>query len=73
MAKTTRTIKSLDEVPAVMKVQDVQDLMGLSKVTAYELVKSAGFPVLKIGKRLTIPKVAFIKWLDNSIGKQVKK
>jgi excisionase family DNA binding protein len=71
MAKTVKTIRSIDELPAVLKVQDIQEVMGISKVTAYELANSEGFPVLRVGKRLLIPKTAFVQWMEANTGKRV--
>lgn len=38
--------------------------LGISRAGAYELVRSEGFPALKIGSRIVVPKEKFIGWID---------
>jgi hypothetical protein len=38
--------------------------LGINLNAAYALVKTPGFPCIKIGKRFVIPKVAFFRWLE---------
>ncbi len=45
MNKETK-ITTLDEMPLIMTVLDVGRIMGISKVKAYELVKTDGFPII---------------------------
>lgn len=53
------------DLPLCLKVSDVAAAMGVGSVTAYQLVKSEGFPRITIGKRIVIPKDAFLNWLHN--------
>lgn len=55
---------SFDELPLVLTVSDVAEVMGISRVGAYELARSRGFPSIRIGRRITVPKTEFIKWLE---------
>ena len=48
---------------ATMSVQELSAQMGISLPKAYELVKSEGFPSLRIGTRILIPVDAFREWL----------
>ena len=56
-----KTYKSYDELPLMLSVQDVADVLGISMSGAYELVKEKGFPHLRIGARIVVPKEKFIK------------
>ena len=60
--------KSYDEPPLMLSVQEIAKVLGISKTSAYDLVKSKGFPVLKIGSRLIVPKDKFRKWVEQNIG-----
>lgn len=60
--------KSYDELPLMLSVQDVAIVLGISKTSAYELVRSKGFPVLKIGSRLVVPKDKFREWVEQNTG-----
>lgn len=46
-----------------MSVQELSAQMGISLPKAYELVKTPGFPTLRIGTRILIPVDAYKKWL----------
>lgn len=49
-----------------MSVPEMARKLGVSRPTAYELVKRQDFPVLKVGRRLLVPKVAFEQWLTTA-------
>ncbi len=48
-----------------MSVQELSAQMGISLAKAYELVKTPGFPTLRIGTRILIPVDAYKAWLIN--------
>ena len=50
------TYKSFDELPLMLNVVQVAAVLGISRAGAYELVHSEGFPALKIGSRIVVPK-----------------
>jgi excisionase family DNA binding protein len=47
-----------------MSVKELQSELGVSHVTAYTLVHSEGFPKIRIGKRILIPRDMFMNWLE---------
>lgn len=53
-----------------MSVQELSAQMGISLPKAYELVKTPGFPVIRIGTRILIPVEAFREWLSSASGRQ---
>lgn len=61
-------ITTLNDMPLILNVSDIEKIMGISRVKAYELVKTEGFPIIKVGRRITIPKPAFERWLNNCGG-----
>jgi hypothetical protein len=64
MAKQNTTIKSFDDLPAILQAKHLAQVMGLSVPVTYELMNSKGFPVIRVGeKRLIVAKDAFILWL----------
>jgi predicted transcriptional regulator len=40
--------KSYDDLPLMLSVHDVAEVLGISKSSAYVLAKEKGFPTLKI-------------------------
>ena len=57
-----KTYKSYDELPLMLSVHDVADVLGIS-------IKEKGFPHLRIGARIVVPKEKFIKWVEPYKGK----
>ena len=56
--------KSYDDLPLMLSAPEVAAVLGISRAGAYELVSSAGFPHMKIGNRILVPKDKFLKWID---------
>ena len=57
--------KSRDEMPMFLTVMDVANLLGISRASAYELVREDNFPTLKIVQgRTIIPRDRLLEWLD---------
>ena len=56
--------KSYDELPLMLSVPEIASVLGISRAGTYELVKSEGFPSLKIGSRIVVPKEKFIEWIN---------
>ena len=56
--------KSYDELPLMLSVPEVAEVLGISRAGAYELVRSDGFPALKIRSRIVVPKEKFIEWVN---------
>lgn len=48
----------------VYTVDEIQDILGVSKTTAYNLVKSRAFHYVKVGGQFRISKKSFDRWLD---------
>ena len=60
--------KSYDDLPLMLSVPELTDVLGISRASAYELVKIKGFPALHIGNRILIPKEELITWIRRSTG-----
>ncbi|WP_243208558.1 helix-turn-helix domain-containing protein [Oscillibacter hominis] len=52
-----------DELPLLLNVKQLADLLGVSDSSAYELVQEDGFPSLRIGKWIVVPKEELRKWI----------
>ena len=58
--------KSKDEMPMFLTVMDVANLLGISRASAYELVREDNFPKLKIVQgRTIIPRDRLLEWIDD--------
>lgn len=52
-----------EALPNFLTVYDIRDYLGIGQRQAYELVKSEGFPVKKLGNSYRIPKNDFLDWV----------
>jgi excisionase family DNA binding protein len=48
-------------------VEEIQDILEISKSTAYALVKNEEFKSIHVGRHIRISKKSFDEWLDNQI------
>ena len=62
------TYKSYDELPLFLNAETVAKVLGVSPSSGYELMHEAGFPTLKIGNRIVVPKEQFIRWVSEHTG-----
>ena len=60
--------KSYDELPLFLNAETVAKVLGISPSSGYELTHEDGFPTLKIGNRIVIPKEQFIRWVSEHTG-----
>ena len=63
------TFKSYEELPLMLSVPEMAAALGISRAGAYELARSEGFPALRIGNRIVIPKGKLQEWVDKQIEK----
>ena len=57
--------KNKEELPMFLTVMDMANLLGISRASAYELVREDNFPKLKIVQgRTIIPRDRLLEWLD---------
>ena len=64
------TFKSYEELPLMLSVPEMAAALGISRAGAYEWARSVGFPALRIGTRIVIPKDELREWIKRNMGKQ---
>lgn len=60
--------KSYDDLPLFLNAKMVAQVLGVSISSAYELMHETGFPALRIGSRIVVPKEEFCRWVDAQTG-----
>lgn len=60
----TSVCRSYDELPLFLNANLVSRVLGVSVSTAYELMHEPGFPVLRVGSRMVVPKEKFVEWVS---------
>ena len=58
--------KSYEELPLFLNAATVAKVLGIAPSSAYELMHEKGFPILKSGNRLLVPKAQFIQWVEEN-------
>lgn len=56
-------ITSYDELPLLLNVKQLTELLGVSESSVYELIQAPDFPSLRIGKRIVVPKEELRQWI----------
>ncbi|MDO4853046.1 MAG: helix-turn-helix domain-containing protein [Clostridia bacterium] len=59
------TFTNTNELPFTLSVEDMATFLGISRVGAYNLAHRKGFPSVRIGKRILIPRDRFLAWLND--------
>lgn len=57
---------SIDELPEILHIKHVAEYLGIWRESAGSLMKTKGFPSVKVGKRRYVYREAFKKWLMNT-------
>ena len=57
---------SYDELPIMLSVPQLAATLGISRSGAYTLARSEGFPALKIGSRIVVPKDKLQDWINEN-------
>jgi excisionase family DNA binding protein len=63
-----RSQTRIEDLPLVLRMPHLQAIMHCSKTKAYELVHTRGFPIVRVGRSIRIPRDAFLRWLEAETG-----
>ncbi|QDP39366.1 helix-turn-helix domain-containing protein [Radiobacillus deserti] len=59
----------LTDYPDLLEVSHIQQILRIGRRQAYELIRSAPFPIVRDGKRIIIAKEVLINWLTGTVEK----
>lgn len=57
----------MHQLPLIMTAEEVADVLGIGRSKAYELLNSQGFPAIRLGRRMVVPRDRFLEWLDAAV------
>ena len=57
-------INSYDNLPVVLRIEDLMRVLSIGRNTAYELVRSGKIKGVRVGKQIRIPRSALIEYLS---------
>lgn len=60
--------RDLQDLQSVLTVEEMRQVLRISRQTAYELVHRQGFPAVRFGRAIRIPRDALLRWLEEQVG-----
>lgn len=63
--------RSYDDLPLTLTVPEVGEVLAISRAKAYDLARSEGFPSMRIGTRILVPRDKLIRWTDKQTEAQI--
>lgn len=51
----------------MLSVTETATVLGISRTSAYELVKGNDFPSIKVGSRIVVPKDELQQWIQKQL------
>jgi predicted DNA-binding transcriptional regulator AlpA len=58
-------MKRKEDYPLVLSVKEIQEILGIGRRQAYDLMDQPGFPCIKLGpKTKRVNRDAFFDWMD---------
>ncbi len=67
-AKRKEEYSSYDQLPLALNANQVAAMLGISRAGAYNLMRSEGFPTLRVGNRMIVPKEKLLAWMNAHVG-----
>ncbi len=64
-----KPLTSWDNLPLVLTVEEAAQVIGVGCRAIYDLARTTrqGFPVVRLGKSIRIPRDAFRQWLNSRV------
>lgn len=60
----TKTSKEPNDIPLVLKVEELMSILSIGRNTAYELVRSGQISSIRIGRIYRIPRASLEEYLQ---------
>ena len=54
------------ELPPFLSAKDISKYMCISLTLAYQILRSASFPTIRIGRKMLADKNDLLKWIDEN-------
>ena len=66
MTANAHKYHSMEDLPLILKVEDIMALLNIGRNTAYEIIRCGQIRSIRVGKQLRIPKQAIIEYLSTT-------
>ena len=64
----TMKVETVDDGKRTYTVSEIQDILGISRPTTYNIIASGVFKSVRVGSRIRVSKKSFDEWLDKQLG-----
>lgn len=54
-----------EQLPTALDAKEIAAFLGISEISARQLMHSKGFPTIRIGRRMIVSKTKFLEWIDS--------
>jgi excisionase family DNA binding protein len=62
--------QATNQLPRILKVEELADLLRIDRKTAYAVIAEGGIPgVRRVGRTIRISRDAVLAWLDSGLGR----
>ena len=58
--------------PISVRIEQAAEMMGTSEDTLRKWIRKAGFPYIRIGRRIIVPVSQMRRWADENTGKTIE-
>lgn len=58
---------TVEQLPFTLNALELAKVLGISKSSAYTLMRSKGFPTIFIGKRMVVYRDRLIEWIEKQV------
>lgn len=72
LANEASTMTTFEALPLLLTIEELQKIMSISRPSAYNLAHQRGFPSIRIGKSLRVPKFALIDWVNRQAANKLE-
>jgi predicted DNA-binding transcriptional regulator AlpA len=67
-----QVVKQKNDYPLVLNAKHIQEILGVGRRVAYELMDRNDFPLVKIGEKLKrVNRDDFFSWLESQSNKKI--
>ena len=64
--------KSFEELPLMLTVQNVADVLGIGLAHAYEVAHRKAFPTITLGSRIIVPRDKLMAWIEEQAARKTE-
>ena len=57
--------RTFDDLPLILRVEDLMPILKIGRNTAYELVRSGQMKSIRVGRQIRIPKSEVFRFLES--------